>query len=115
MSISDQQLEIFSRQLILKEFNDKVFQFIQKQHVVIIGMGGIGCPTAQYLLATGIKKITLIDYDCVEINNLNRQILYSINDLGRKKVEVAKNKLKGINPSCNIKIIYFIYTYIYSK
>ena len=47
MSISEQEFQIFSRQLILKEFDEKTFDFIQKQHVVIIGMGGLGCPTAQ--------------------------------------------------------------------
>ena len=75
MTISEQELEIFSRQLILKEFDEKTFDFIQKQHVIIIGMGGIGCPVAQYLLTTGIKKLTLIDNDRIQKNNLNRQIL----------------------------------------
>ena len=71
MNISDQELQIFSRQLILKEFDEKQFNFIQKQHVIIIGMGGIGCPLSQYLLASGIKNLTLIDNDKVHITNLN--------------------------------------------
>ena len=105
MNISEQEFQIFARQLILKEFDEKTFNFIQKQHVVIIGMGGIGCPTAQYLLSTGIKNLTLIDNDIIQLTNLNRQILYSINNLGEKKVDVASKILKGINPKCKIKTI----------
>lgn len=102
MNISNQELNLFARQLILKEFNEKVFEKIQSQHVTLVGLGGIGCPAAQYLLATGVKKITLIDGDIVQLSNLNRQILYSINDIGKKKVDVAKIKLQGINPNCQI-------------
>ena len=105
MNISEQEFQIFSRQLILKEFDEKTFDFIQKQHVVIIGMGGIGCPTAQYLLSTGIRNLTLIDNDRIQLTNLNRQILYSINNLGEKKVDVANKTLKGINPKCKIRTI----------
>ena len=104
MNISDQELELFSRQLILKEFNNKIFKAIQKKHIVIVGIGGIGCPAAQYLLTTGIKNLTLIDGDKVQLNNLNRQILFSVDDLNKKKVEVAKKRLSGINPNCNINI-----------
>ena len=105
MNISDQELQIFSRQLILKEFDENKFNFIQKQHVIIIGMGGIGCPLSQYLLTSGIKNITLIDDDKVHITNLNRQILYTYDDLGKNKVEISKKKLANINPHCSIKVI----------
>ena len=103
MNISDQELQIFARQLILKEFDEKTFNFIQQQHVIIIGMGGIGCSTAQYLITSGIKKLTIIDNDVVKISNLNRQILYSINNIGKKKVNIAKKILGGINPGCLVK------------
>ena len=83
--ITEQELKIFSRQLILKDFNEKNFEFIQQQHVVIVGIGGIGCPVAQYLVATGIKNLTLIDNDIIQLSNLNRQILFSTHDLGKKK------------------------------
>ena len=105
MNISEQEFQIFARQLILKEFDEKTFDYIQKQHVFIIGIGGIGCPAAQYLLSTGIKNLTLIDNDRIHITNLNRQTLYSINNLGEKKVDVANKILKGINPKCKIKTI----------
>ncbi len=85
MNISEQELKIFSRQLILKDFNEKNFEFIQRQNVIIIGMGGIGCPVAQYLISTGVKNLTLIDNDTVQLSNLNRQILFNKNDLGEKR------------------------------
>ena len=64
--ITEQELQIFSRQLFLKDFSEKDFEFIQKQHVVLVGIGGIGCPVAQYLIATGIKNLTLIDNDTIQ-------------------------------------------------
>ena len=103
--ITEQELKIFSRQLILKDFNEKKFEFIQQQHVVIIGIGGIGCPAALYLITTGFKHLTLIDNDIIQLSNLNRQILFNENDLGKKKVDVAKAKLKAINPKSNINTI----------
>ena len=102
MSISEQELEIFSRHLILKEFNEKSFNNLQQQKVTIVGLGGIGCPAAQYLVSAGIKKLKLIDADFIQKNNLNRQILYSIQDIGNSKSETAKKKLLNINPKCNI-------------
>ena len=105
MNISEQELQIFSRHLILKEFNEKSFNYLQKQKITIIGLGGIGCPAAQYLVSAGIKKIKLIDGDIVQKTNLNRQILYSIKDIGKPKVEIAKKKLNNIYPECNINAI----------
>jgi len=100
--ITDKELEIFSRQLILKDFSEKDLNFIKKQKIILVGVGGIGCPIAQYLIASGIKNLTLIDHDIIELNNLNRQILYNENDVGKKKVKVAKQKLNLINKSNNI-------------
>ena len=54
--------------------------------IIIVGVGGIGCPAAQYLVSAGIKKLKLIDSDLVELNNLNRQILFSINDIGKNVI-----------------------------
>ena len=102
MRVSEKELEIFSRQLILPEFTDKKFKKLQSNLISIVGMGGIGCPVSQYLISCGIKKLNIIDYDIIKKNNLNRQNLYSFNDLGKKKVEVAKEKLLGINPYTKI-------------
>ena len=98
-----EELEIFSRQLILDEFNFKDFKKLQNKNISIIGIGGIGCPTAQYLISSGIKNLQIFDQDIIKKHNLNRQTLFSIHDIGKKKSITAKKKLKGINPLANIK------------
>lgn len=90
MNISEQELQIFSRHLILKEFNEKLFNDLQKKKITIVGLGGIGCPAAQYLVAAGIKILKLIDGDLIQKTNLNRQILYSVYDIGKSKAKTAK-------------------------
>ena len=105
MNISEQELQIFSRHLILKEFNEKLFNNLQKKKITIVGLGGIGCPAAQYLVAVGIKILKLIDGDLIQKTNLNRQILYSIYDIGKSKAKTAKKKLHGTNPECKIDTI----------
>ena len=102
MSTTDEEFEIFSRQLILKEFDENLFIKLQKKKVSIVGMGGIGCPIAQYLVSSGIKDINLFDDDIIKKSNLNRQNLYSIKEIGERKTIIAKKKLLGINPYANI-------------
>ena len=104
MTINDEELEIFSRQLILNDFSEKSFNELQNKEVSIVGLGGIGCPLAQYLISCGIKNINLFDDDIIKKNNLNRQTLYTLKELGEKKTVVAKEKLLGINSRANINI-----------
>ncbi|GIO25025.1 ThiF family adenylyltransferase [Oceanobacillus sp. J11TS1] len=75
---------------------------IENSHVVIIGVGGLGSWIVYYLAQLGVQELTIIDYDKVEISNLNRQILYSIEDVGQKKINVIEDKLKIINPKIKI-------------
>ena len=103
MTINEEELEIFSRQLILNEFNEKLFNKLQNKKVSIIGMGGIGCPLAQYLISCGIKNLNIFDNDIIKKNNLNRQTLYTLKDLNKDKVLVAKERLLLINPHSNIQ------------
>ena len=105
MTYSNYEYEIFSRQFILKVFSEKNIEKLEKSKVSIIGIGGIGCPLAIYLVSSGIKYIRLIDKDIIEKSNLNRQILFTSDDIGQKKVSIAKKKLLKINPNCQIKII----------
>ena len=105
MTYSDYEYEIFSRQFILKVFSEQNIEKLEKSKVSIIGIGGIGCPLATYLVSSGIKYIQLIDGDIIEKSNLNRQILFTSDDIGQKKVIIAKKKLLKINPNCQIKII----------
>ena len=105
MTYSDYEYEIFSRQFILKVFSEQNIKKLEKSKVSIIGIGGIGCPLATYLVSSGIKYIQLIDGDIIEKSNLSRQILFTSDDIGQKKVVIAKKKLLKINPNCQIKII----------
>ena len=101
--MNEEELEIFSRQLILKDFDDKSFKKLQSKKISIVGIGGIGCPLSQYLISCGIKNLNIFDDDIIKKNNLNRQNLFTIKELGQKKTIVAKKKLLGINPFANIK------------
>ncbi len=104
MSYSDLEYEIFSRQFILKNFNEENILKLHKAKITIVGLGGISCPLAQYLVASGIKNLNFIDGDKIEKSNLGRQILYNLEDVGKYKTNVAKEKLLKLNPNCNINI-----------
>ena len=101
--INDEELEIFSRQLILNEFNEKSFNKLQNKKVSIVGMGGIGCPVAQYLISSGIKNLNFFDNDIVKKNNLNRQTLFNIKDLNKKKNSSCQKKTFTNQSSCKYK------------
>jgi len=102
MTYSDLEYEIFSRQFILKNFNETNINKLNNAKIILIGLGGIGCPLSQYLVSSGLKNITLFDADLVEKTNLGRQILYSIDDVGKYKSICAKNRLLKTNPYCKI-------------
>ena len=102
---SEEEYKIFSRLFILKEFSEANLKKLSKIKIGIVGMGGIGCPLSQYLVNSGIKELLIVDGDMVEKSNLNRQILFNLNDIGKKKVDVAKCKLKLINTECKINTI----------
>jgi len=100
----DQKLyERYHRQIILPEFGEEVQQKLILAKVLVIGTGGLGCPALQYLTAAGIGTIGIVDDDTVALNNLHRQVLYSVNDIGSSKAERATQILQGLNPE--IKII----------
>lgn len=96
-------LSRWSRQTVLPEIGLEGQKKLINSTVAIVGMGGLGCPVAQSLVAAGIGKLKFIDGDKVELSNLHRQPLYGIEDVGRMKVEVAKEKLKLLNETVIIK------------
>ena len=102
--MKDKKLLKFSRQIILPEIGIEGQEKLFNSHALIIGLGGLGSPAGLYLVASGIGEITLVDSDNVELSNLQRQILYEINDIGEEKTKSAKEKLKKINPDCKINI-----------
>ena len=103
MKISSKEYEQFSKQIILKKIGIIGQQKLKSSKVLILGMGGLGCPLSIYLASLGVGTIGIVDDDKVELSNLNRQIIYNINDLGKYKVNVAKVKIKKINNRLNVK------------
>ena len=96
------QIDRFSRQIILKNVGTLGQKKIIQSKVLIIGMGGLGCPAAEFLTRAGVGFLGIIDSDRVELSNIHRQSLYDINDLKKSKVKVAQKKLKKINPKIKI-------------
>src|SRR5438046_3106497 len=93
----------YSCQLSLPGFTEATQQRLQNAKVLIVGAGGLGCPSAQYLVAAGIGTIGIVDDDAVSIGNLHRQILYTPAEVGKKKAIIASQKLQQQNPQ--IKVI----------
>ena len=94
----------YSRQIILKNVGIIGQKKIQKSKVLIVGIGGLGCPVADLLTRSGVGVIGLIDYDIVNLSNIHRQTLFTTQDVGKYKVNVAKKKLNLINKEVKINI-----------
>ncbi|MDR1194256.1 MAG: HesA/MoeB/ThiF family protein [Peptococcaceae bacterium] len=92
----------YSRQIVLPEVGPLGQLKLANASALIAGMGGLGCPAAYYLCAAGVGKIGVIDGDAVDLTNLHRQILHSVNDIGSPKVDSAKEKLNALNPECTV-------------
>jgi len=104
MKISNTELLRYSKQIILKKIGISGQKKIFSTKVLVVGVGGLGCPLALYLANTGIGILGLIDNDKVDISNLNRQILFKTDDIGKYKVVQAKKFLNKINNKIKIKI-----------
>ena len=102
-TLKKSQIERFSRQLILKDVGPKGQKKIFSSKILIVGVGGLGCPAAESLVRAGIGTIGLIDNDIVSLSNIHRQCLFTSKDLKKSKVSVAAKKLREINPSTKIK------------
>ena len=104
MQLGLKDFKRFEKQIILKNIGVAGQKKILNAKVLIIGIGGLGCPLLTYLAASGVGTIGVVDPDKVEISNLNRQTLFSINDIGKYKVDVAKLNINRINKKIKIKI-----------
>lgn len=97
-SFSAEQLERYKRHLFLEGVGAEGQQKLLDSSVLLIGAGGLGAPASLYLAAAGVGRLGLIDFDAVEASNLQRQILYTTEDVGRPKIEVAQERLRSLNP-----------------
>ena len=96
--LKKEELQRYNRHIILPEFGLECQEKLKKAAVLVIGAGGLGCPILSYLCAAGVGRIGIVDGDTVEESNLQRQVLFSTEDVGKAKVEVAKEKLTKQNP-----------------
>lgn len=96
--LNKEEIARYSRHLLLPEIGIAGQEKLKNAKMLVIGAGGLGCPALQYLAATGIGKIGIVDFDKVEGSNLQRQVLYSAEDIGKLKAEVAVSKLYEQNP-----------------
>jgi adenylyltransferase/sulfurtransferase len=100
--LTTDDLSRYSRHLILPEVGMEGQQKLKAARVLCVGTGGLGSPLALYLTAAGIGTLGLVDFDVVDASNLQRQIIHSTKDIGRKKLDSAEEKLKALNPAINI-------------
>ena len=102
IKLNKYQIERFSRQIVLKDIGVPGQKKIIKAKVLVVGMGGLGCPAAEFLTRAGVGSLGIIDPDVVDLSNIHRQSLFNSEDLKKSKVLAARKKLKKINPKTDI-------------
>jgi molybdopterin/thiamine biosynthesis adenylyltransferase/rhodanese-related sulfurtransferase len=102
MNLSEEEIRQYQRHLSLPGFGPEAQGKLKEAAVLVVGAGGLGCPALQYLAAAGVGKIGIVDDDVVDASNLQRQVLYTHDDIGQSKAEVAANRLAKLNPYVEI-------------
>ncbi len=102
--LSPRELRRYSKQIMIPEIGLKGQENMKKSSVLVVGAGGLGCPALQYLAAAGIGKLAVVEFDMVDETNLQRQILYGSDDMGKLKSVIAKNRLEHLNSLIGIEI-----------
>lgn len=105
VELSDEEMLRYNRQIILRDFDFDGQERLKASSVLVVGLGGLGCAAAQYLGAAGVGRMTLLDFDTVALSNLQRQTLHHDADIGRLKVDSARDALAAINPHVQIDTI----------
>src|ERR671934_460908 len=98
-AFSEEQVLRYSRHIILPKIGSAGQRKLLKAKVLIVGAGGLGSPTAMYLAAAGVGTLGIVDFDKVDLSNLQRQLLHGTADVGRSKLESARDRLMQVNPS----------------
>ena len=104
MRLSAEELQRYSRHLLMPEVTSEGQRRLKAARILSIGAGGLGSPAALYLAAAGVGKIGIVDFDDVDLSNLQRQILHGTKDIGRSKLESARDRLHDINPEIEIEL-----------
>ena len=105
MTGEDDDIERYARHLVLREIGGPGQQALSKASVFILGAGGLGAPSALYLAAAGVGRIVIADPDVVSLDNLQRQVLYNSSDIGAPKAEMARSRLRALNPGIIVEAI----------
>lgn len=105
MPMNDELLLRYSRQILLPEIDVSGQERLQSAHVLIIGMGGLGAPVTLYLAAAGVGHLTLVDFDSVDLTNLQRQVIHTTASIGQLKVESARQAALALNPHIKVQVI----------
>ena len=103
MNLKDKEIERYSRQIIIKNIGINGQKKIKKSKILIVGLGGLGCPAAEYLSRAGVGTLGLIDNDKINLSNIHRQTMFTTKDINKYKVDVVKKKIKKINPHVKLK------------
>jgi adenylyltransferase/sulfurtransferase len=104
ITFSKEELERYSRHLIIPEFNIEGQKKLKASSVLVIGSGGLGSPLLLYLAAAGVGRIGIVDFDTVDVSNLQRQVLFGIQDVGASKAVAASKRLASLNPHISIEV-----------
>ncbi len=104
--MKDEDLLRYSRQIMLAEVGYDGQEKLQKTTMMLVGLGGLGSPSALYLAAAGVGHLIIVDFDTVEISNLQRQIIHNTKDIGKAKVVSAEEKIKALNPNTKITCVH---------
>ncbi len=104
MNLTEEQIERYSRHILLQNVGGEGQEKLLNSRVLIIGAGGLGAPIALYLAAAGVGHIGLVDADVVDITNLQRQVIHFTPDIGREKVVSAQEKINAINPDIKVSV-----------
>src|SRR5437868_6290547 len=103
--LSKEEINRYSKQHLLPEIGKAGQEQLKSARVLVIGAGGLGCPVLQYLTAAGVGKLGIVDFDLVDETNLQRQILYSTDDIGKSKAVVAAKKISLLNPYVKLETV----------
>ncbi len=103
--LNSKEIKRYSRHLLLSEIGEEGQIKLKNSHVLVIGLGGLGCPVVLYLAAAGIGKLTLVDADKVDLSNLQRQVLYRMNNVSQHKTDSAEKTIFALNSTVDVKTV----------